>query len=531
MPLTPSPPPDPRALLARHFGYPAFRPGQEELVRAAMGGRDALGVLPTGGGKSVCYQVPALALGGLTLVVTPLISLMEDQVRRAAKAGLRAAHMSAGQEASVRRDTLERARAGALDILFVAPERLSLAGFVEALGPEGIRLLAVDEAHCISEWGHEFRPSYREIGRVRSLVRAPVLALTATATPHVRKDVIASLALRDPHVEVRSFDRPNLSWAVLRGGGYAERARRVGRLLRRVRGSAIVYAPTRQTVDDVRDALAGLGILTEAYHAGLAAVERTRVQETFMSGACRVVVATNAFGMGIDKADVRLVAHIQLPGTLEAYYQEAGRAGRDGAPSWCVAFHGPGDGDLALGFTDRSHPPAPVLRAVHRELLERARSGGGAPRAAGKARLGASASGEVRLDASAAQVGLPGACAPDQLRGALLALARGGGVRILGDLGVLEAGEGTEELPGGSQGLRVGVLPMAHLAPALALRRGALEKLRAVRRYAATRGCRRRALLAYFGETAPRRCGACDRCLGRSLFRPFTPAPAPWTDI
>ncbi|MHB1194342.1 MAG: RecQ family ATP-dependent DNA helicase [Longimicrobiales bacterium] len=506
-----APPPDPRALLARHFGYPAFRPGQEELVRAAMSGRDALGVLPTGGGKSVCYQIPALALGGLTLVITPLVSLMEDQVRRAVGAGLRAAHMSAGQEAAVKRATLERARSGDLDLLFVAPERLSLAGFVEALGPEGIRLLAVDEAHCISEWGHEFRPSYREIGRVRSVVRAPVLALTATATPHVREDVIASLALRDPHVEVRSFDRPNLSWAVLPGGGYAERARLVGRLLRRVRGSAIVYAPTRQTVDDVRDALAGLGILTEAYHAGLAAAERTRVQGTFMSGACRVVVATNAFGMGIDKADVRLVAHIQLPGTLEAYYQEAGRAGRDGAPSWCVAFHGRRDGELARGFTDRSHPPAEVLREVHRALRERA-----------------DASGEVVLGRAAAEAGLPGACGPDHLRGALLALARGGGVRILGDLGVLE---GTGDGPDGFQTLRVGVLSVARLAPALALRRGALEKLRAVRRYAASRGCRRRALLAYFGEVSPRRCGACDRCLGGLLRRASTPAQAPWTDI
>jgi ATP-dependent DNA helicase RecQ len=508
---TSSPAPDPRALLARHFGYPAFRPGQEELVRAAMDGRDALGVLPTGGGKSVCYQVPALALGGLTLVITPLISLMEDQVRRAAAAGLRAAHMSAGQDATVRRATLEQARSGALDILFVAPERLSLAGFVEALGPEGIRLLAVDEAHCISEWGHEFRPSYREIGRVRTLVRAPVLALTATATPHVRDDVVGSLALRDPLVVVRSFDRPNLSWAVIPGGGYAARARRVGRLLRRVRGSAIVYAPTRQTVDDVRDALAGLGILTEAYHAGLAAAERTRVQETFMSGACRVVVATNAFGMGIDKANVRLVAHIQLPGTLEAYYQEAGRAGRDGAPSWCVAFHGPADGALARGFVDRSHPRPAVLREVHRALRDRADEDG-----------------EVVLGPATVEEGLPGACGPEELRGALLALARGGGLRILGDLGVLE---GTADTPGGFQVLRVGLLRTARLAPALVLRRGALEKLRAVRRYAASRGCRRRALLAYFGEDAPRRCGACDRCLGGFLRQASTPAQAPWTEI
>jgi ATP-dependent DNA helicase RecQ len=476
-----------------------------------MAGRDALGVLPTGGGKSVCYQIPALALGGLTLVITPLVSLMEDQVRRAVAAGLRAAHMSAGQEVAVKRATLERARSGGLDLLFVAPERLSLVGFVEALGPDGIRLLAVDEAHCISEWGHEFRPCYREIGRVRALVRAPVLALTATATPHVRDDVVSSLALRDPLVVVRSFDRPNLSWAVLPGGGYAERARRVGRLLRRIRGTAIVYAPTRQTVDDVRDALAGLGILTEAYHAGLAAAERTRVQGTFMSSACRVVVATNAFGMGIDKADVRLVAHIQLPGTLEAYYQEAGRAGRDGAPSWCVAFHGSGDGALARGFTDRSHPPSAVLKKVHRVLRERAGAGG-----------------EVVLGPDAAHKGIPGACGPEELRGALLALARGGGVRILGDLGVLEE---AADRPGGSQTLRVGVLRSARLAPAMALRRGALEKLRAVRRYAASHGCRRRALLAYFGEVAPGRCGACDRCLWGFLRRASTPAQAPWTDV
>ena len=511
MPHTPSLHLDPRALLERHFGYSAFRAGQEELVRAAMAGRDALGVLPTGGGKSVCYQVPALALGGLALVITPLISLMEDQVRRASSAGLRAAHLSAGQDASVRRATLEKARSGALDILFVAPERLSLRGFVEALGPEGIRLLAVDEAHCISEWGHEFRPSYREIGRVRVLVRAPVLALTATATPHVRRDVLTSLALRDPLVVVRSFDRPNLSWAVLRGGAYAERARRVGRLLRRIRGSAIVYAPTRQTVDDVRDALAGLGIRTEAYHAGLTATERTRVQETFMSGACRVVVATNAFGMGIDKANVRLVAHIQLPGTLEAYYQEAGRAGRDGDPSWCVAFYGPDDSALARGFVDRSHPPVAVLKKVHRAL--RARAG---------------ATGVAVLGPAEAENGIPGVCRSDELRGALLALARGGGARVLGELGVLED---AEHEGGDTRSLRVGVLLSARLDTALALRLGALEKLRAVGRYATARGCRRRALLAYFGEDAPRRCGACDRCLREGVFRRAPAGTIPWHGV
>ncbi|GMV04210.1 MAG: ATP-dependent DNA helicase RecQ [Gemmatimonadota bacterium] len=509
MAAAPPSPPDPRALLLRHLGYPAFRPGQEELVRAVLAGRDALGVLPTGGGKSVCYQVPALALGGLTLVVTPLVSLMEDQVRRAAAAGLVAAHLSAGQDTAVKRDTVARARGGTLDILFVAPERLGLPGFLEAVGPGAVRLLAVDEAHCISEWGHDFRPCYREIGRCRALVGAPVLALTATATPHVRADVARSLGLRDPLVVVRSFDRPNLSWAVRPGGYPAQRARGVGRLLRRVPGPAVVYAPTRGAVEDVRDALAGLGVVAEAYHAGLPAAERTRVQEAFMGGGCRVVVATNAFGMGIDKADVRLVAHVQLPGTLEAYYQEAGRAGRDGEQAWCVAFHGRGDGALARSFVDGAHPPARALRRAHAALLRRA-----------------DAHGVATLVARELEDGIEGV--PGPLEGTLRALERAAGARILegGPLGLLVTPAGGY----GSQVLRLGFYGGLGPAPAGALRSAALEKLRAVKRYADGRGCRRRALLGYFGESAPRTCGACDRCLPSSPRGHPPHSRIPWND-
>jgi ATP-dependent DNA helicase RecQ len=242
-------PPDPRDLLRRHFGYPGFRPGQEELVRAVLAGRDALGVLPTGGGKSVCYQVPALALGGLTLVITPLVSLMQDQVRRALEAGLRGAFMSSTQSARERRATLSAARDGALDVLFVAPERLELDAFQKELRGLDIRLLAVDEAHCISEWGHEFRPSYRRLGRVRHTLGCPTLALTATATPDVRQDILTSLELRDPLVEVRSFDRPNLSWQVRKAATLHERVRETYRLLTRRPGPAIVYAPTRGWVE------------------------------------------------------------------------------------------------------------------------------------------------------------------------------------------------------------------------------------------------------------------------------------------
>ncbi|MBM4185066.1 MAG: DEAD/DEAH box helicase [Gemmatimonadetes bacterium] len=237
--------PDPVALLQQHLGHPAFRPGQEDLVRAVLAGRDALGILPTGGGKSVCYQVPALALGGLTLVVTPLVSLMEDQVGRAQRAGLRAAHMSANQPADTRRTTLVAAVERRLDVLFVAPERLELEAFRDAIGRADVRLLAVDEAHCISEWGHDFRPSYRRIGVLRSALSCPTLALTATATPAVRDDVLGSLGLDRPLVVVRSFDRPNLSWFVLPGRSAEERISATYALLRSTPGCAIVYAPTR----------------------------------------------------------------------------------------------------------------------------------------------------------------------------------------------------------------------------------------------------------------------------------------------
>ena len=476
-------PPDPVLLLRRHLGYDGFRPGQEDLVRAVLAGRDALGILPTGGGKSVCYQVPALALGGLTLVVTPLVSLMEDQVGRAAGAGLRAAHLSAAQPAAERRETLERASAGALDLLFVAPERLELSPFREALSRADVRLLAVDEAHCISEWGHDFRPAYRRIGVLRGVLACPTLALTATATPAVRDDVLSSLQLARPLVVVRSFDRPNLSWTVLRGRAPHGRVGTVYALLRRLPGTAIVYAPTRRAVERVRDGLANRGLATEAYHAGLPGPERSRVQRAFMEGACRVVVATNAFGMGIDKADVRTVLHVQLPGTLEAYYQEAGRAGRDGGPARCIAFHEPADRRLSRLFVDRTHPRAGALRALH-----------------GRLRRHADRQGLVRLDAPelAWTEALVEEWLADAGTGMLAALERAGALRRVG--------------PDGLAVPRLGVRRRLDLAGARHRRRAALAKVEAVQEYARTRGCRRRALLRYFGEEAPARCGSCDRC-------------------
>lgn len=501
--------PDPVELLQRHLGYPGFRPGQEELVRAVLDGRDALGVLPTGGGKSVCYQIPALALGGLTLVITPLVSLMEDQVGRAREAGLRAAYLSAAQDTTLKRDTLEGARAGRLDILFVAPERLELDAFRGVMAGADVRLLAIDEAHCISEWGHDFRPSYRRIGVVRPALGCPTLALTATATPAVRDDIVASLRLDDPFVVVRSFDRPNLSWSVLPGGSLRQRASEAYRILRRSPGCAVVYAPTRRSVERTRDELANRGLVVEAYHAGLPGEERSRVQAAFMEGRCRVVVATNAFGMGIDKADVRTVVHVHLPGTLESYYQEAGRAGRDGEPAACMAFHTRSDRRLSVAFVDHTHPAPRALRRVHRRL-RRLSGPCGTVAVDPEAHPGHAALFEEWLDGTGT--------------GSLAALERVGAVRpiVRGEPHTAADGVhaglagGTAAAAGGSHSPRLGVRRRLDLALAEELRGRALDKVDAVQRYARERECRRKALLGYFGEEAPGRCGSCDLCVARA---------------
>jgi ATP-dependent DNA helicase RecQ len=479
---------DPRAVLQRHFGYPGFRPGQEALVRAVLRGRDALGILPTGGGKSVCYQVPAHILTGLTIVVSPLISLMADQVERARAAGLAAALLNSTQPADERARVLAAAREGALRLLLLAPERLETEDFRAALRGVRVSLVAVDEAHCISEWGHDFRPSYLRIGAIRDHVTAPVLALTATATPRVREEIVRCLGLRDPLRVVGSFDRPNLSWHVLRVRGDAERSDLLGTLVRGAGAPVVVYAGTRKRVEGLRDRLAAYGLPAEAYHAGLDAEERARVQRLFMSGERRIVVATNAFGLGVDKPDVRLVVHWQLPGTLEAYYQEAGRAGRDGAPARCVALHGATDAKLHRAFVDSSRPAPSVLRHVLRKVQ------GFVP---------AGSRGSIEVPALTKCLGA--GWSHESTAGALSALAASGAVRFLGATS-----------PEGAERCSIGVFDRP-LDPTRArrLRLAALEKLAAVQRFARGRGCRRSALLSYFGETVPRKhCGGCDRCLG-----------------
>lgn len=324
--------------LKQHFGYEAFRPGQEGVVEAILGRRDALAVMPTGAGKSVCYQVPGVVMDGLALVVSPLVSLMGDQVRALLDAGIRGAYLNStltpGQQSTV----LRRALDGAYQIMYVAPERLADPRFLEFAQRAAIPLVAVDEAHCVSQWGQDFRPSYLTIGDfIAQLPNRPVVAaFTATATARVRADIVRLLDLRDPYEVVTGFDRPNLYFGVERLDPKRKIARIAGYALEHAGDSGIVYCSTRKDTDKVHAALLEEGVRAARYHAGMSAADRAESQSAFIADDAPVMVATNAFGMGIDKSNVRFVIHHNMPESIEAYYQEAGRAGRDGEPSRCT---------------------------------------------------------------------------------------------------------------------------------------------------------------------------------------------------
>ncbi len=330
-----------RDLLKQYFGYDEFLPLQEEIISSVMDGKDALVLMPTGGGKSLCYQLPALRLDGLTLVISPLIALMKDQVDSLESKGIPAAFINSSLSPSEIDQIQKLAARRRLKILYFAPERLSKNSFRRFLANLKISLVAVDEAHCISEWGHDFRPNYRKIGALRrSLPSVPLLALTATATPFVRRDIIEQLKLKNPGLYVDSFNRPNLKYSVTAKRSEQDSYSRLKDLLVEYRGKpAIVYRTKKKDVDHLAKRLQGDGFKAYSYHAGYENSQRRVIQDRFMSGQADIIVATIAFGMGIDKPNIRLIVHFDLPMSLENYYQETGRAGRDRLPSDCVLFY------------------------------------------------------------------------------------------------------------------------------------------------------------------------------------------------
>ena len=369
---------DARSLLKRYWGYDTFRPLQEEIVESVREGHDTLVLLPTGGGKSLCYQMPALMREGICLVVSPLVALMKDQVEQLNSRRLKAACLVAGLPLETVTATLYNAIAGGLKFLYVSPERLRQRRFIEHLRQMKVGLIAVDEAHCVSQWGYDFRPPYLQIADIRAFhPQAPLVALTATATPAVQEDIKQHLLMRDCRVFRGSFVRPNLAYSVMHEG---DKTACMLEVIHRYGGSGIVYVRSRRLTQAVAQQLAAAGITATFYHAGLPTAERDLRQKMWMEDKCRVMVATNAFGMGIDKADVRYVIHLDMPDSLEAYYQEAGRAGRDGKPSAAVLVCDSSDilkaeRDFACDF-----PPLKFIRRMYDAICNyyRLPVGGGA---------------------------------------------------------------------------------------------------------------------------------------------------------
>ena len=551
----------PLTVLKEIFGFDSFRPGQEEVIRTVLDGRDTLAVMPTGGGKSLCYQVPALMSEGLTVIVSPLISLMKDQIDSLLQSSVEgAATLHSGLSPEERWEVEKRMRTGEIRMLYVAPERLRSLEFVLALRKAGVGLFVVDEAHCISEWGHDFRPDYLFLPRVvRDLGNPPVLALTATATPRVRQDILRSLGMREPKVVVTSFNRPNLTYRMLSAKDKKDKLPLILGTIRNSSPPGIVYGTTRKECEELAASLKRAGVNAAHYHAGLGAAERSSVQERFMTDELDVVVATIAFGMGVDKPNVRFVIHASVPGSLPAYIQEAGRAGRDGEPSECVVLYRGADLGRRKRLVTINAAGADEVESFFRALSRVAGAGrvnlpptsigslgGVEPDLAGVLLGGLEeaglisrgydlwgdvevrrvdeepegSDGEVREEVARVHAALPG-----EGTVSLPELARRAGVRpVVAQTALFKLmADGTvEAVPRGSLAdIRLKKESLDEqsrrsIATRLKSRtRAAYDQIRTVETYATLQTCRREHLLRHFGdkeEVAP--CAGCDVCLG-----------------